>query len=1483
MADRRTSLQFDALQIEGALLLPDVVAKIASDEAGGASAESYGIPPGLKLRDEIGRSYQIGRALWQRFEMGKGGKNADLAHRQFAKDILTNVLGFRFDDSKSKLPATGYDLLSAKHGRVPIAVAGMHGLDRAETVAVVGGSSVRRSPTTAAQGELNSSDRALWGIATDGAHLRILRDSASLTRPALIEFDLDRIFRTDLYSDFTLFWLLGHESRFGGEDAPPSDCALEAWREEGRERGVAIRGRLRNSVEEALFELGSGILEHPANAALRNRLLNVSGGDLLSKADFFRQLLRLIYRLIFVMTAEDRDILFTPDASQECKSAYATGYSLARLRERSRIKAAWDRHHDAFEGVKIVFRSLGSGQRRLGLPALGGLFDPDQTEDLNSATISNRRFMAALFNLGWLREPTGLVRINWRDMATEEFGSVYESLLELAPEIDDRATKFYFANGVGDTRDSEVTTNSGHSRKTTSSYYTKDALVEFLLDSALDPLIEKTVAENPGNPDALLRLTAIDPACGSGHFILGAARRIAQRLADLRNPGAASIAEYRHALREVVSHCIYGVDQNELAVELCRVALWIEAVEPGMPLSFLDAKIRHGNSLVGISDFSMLSKGIPDDAYSALEGDDKDVCKFYKALNKAQRDGSTKSGPQAQFSFAAAPPELAEAVRALDLMPENTVDDVHAKQQALDAIKKGPLWQRLSLACDLFVAAFFAEKQAPVPDKPEQATLPTTDHVWLALRGDVIPTRVLEPALFKASSVQAFHWPLMFPEVLSKGGFDLVLGNPPWDTMSPDVKEFYSPIDPGIRFLSPPEQKSRVEELKRLPGMVDSWNAYARLLYASARFMKDSGRFSLFAEGNLGKGDFNVYRMFVELALRSTRSGGRAAQFVPENLYNGANAFAIRRYLFENMTLERLVCFENTKKVWFDIDSRAKFCMYAAAPSGPTQAFRSAFSVNSMDKLRGLASGLPFDIPVSMVREFSPDALAVAEMAHQADIDISKKIYSAHAKFGSYQTADGGRPYLTEFHMGNDQESFSEDGDIPVMEGRMVEAFDYRAKEYVSGRRRSAVWRELTFGSDEKRLAPQWRIHEGDIPSRTGDQWKRFRLGFCDVGGVTNQRYLMASFIPPNVVCGHSVPTIVFDPVDVRLMALWLGVANSFTADYLARKKGALHLTFTIMDSLPLPVVYDEESAIHREIASRALRLGAVGDEMIPFWKEGRRSLVMDGTETKAESPQDRETLRAELDVLVARDFFALSKAEFNYIIDPIDVLPDATFENFGALKRAEMREFGGAFRSKDLVLDTWDTLSIPSSSTTYAASGRVAPRRPTRPDPASLPVGAWARPGGPIDVDDVTVLLAAILKNLPGPAPIWKVRLAFMCALEPRRLLPCLSTKEASAWTRLVGAEAKPSTTANVTAFSPRFDANFREASNHLIGNKRLREDFKARAWEAGTGLEKIRTDGWPDGRAGFVLDALRDVSLEQAAAGLPAQDQTWIGFRAA
>jgi hypothetical protein len=193
--------------------------------------------------------------------------------------------------------------------------------------------------------------------------------------------------------------------------------------------------------------------------------------------------------------------------------------------------------------------------------------------------------------------------------------------------------------------------------------------------------------------------------------------------------------------------------------------------------------------------------------------------------------------------------------------------------------------------------------------------------------------------------------------------------------------------------------------------------------------------------------------MFAELALRGTRIGGRAAQFFPENLYNGANVTAIRRHLFENTELSGLVAFENTRKIWFDIDTRQKFCLYIARPGGKTDSFGAAFGVNSIEKLAALSSGFPINMPVSLIEEFSPDALAIAEIAHPADIEVSRKIYARFSKFGSEDSNLAMRRYMRELDMGNDREDFGNDPDgLPLYEGRMVDAFDHRAKAYVSGR-----------------------------------------------------------------------------------------------------------------------------------------------------------------------------------------------------------------------------------------------------------------------------------------------------------------------------------------------------------------------------------------------------------------------------------------------
>jgi hypothetical protein len=301
-------------------------------------------------------------------------------------------------------------------------------------------------------------------------------------------------------------------------------------------------------------------------------------------------LLRLIYRMIFLMAAEDRGLLHPPDSPAAARALYATGYGMSRLRDRAVRPSAWDVYDDLWDGLRILFDALARGETRLGLPALDGLFAYGETPDLDDASLGNRALLRAVRGLAWLDSDGAPVPVNWRDMETEELGSVYESLLELTPVLAEDGRGFAFADGLA---------TRGNQRKITGSYYTPDSLVQALLASALDPVLDRVQAEADDLAQALLGVKVLDPACGSGHFLLAAGRHIAARVARLRSGGTASLDEYRHALRDVARACLHGVDRNPMAVELTKVALWIETVEPGKPLGFLDANIRPGGCAAG--------------------------------------------------------------------------------------------------------------------------------------------------------------------------------------------------------------------------------------------------------------------------------------------------------------------------------------------------------------------------------------------------------------------------------------------------------------------------------------------------------------------------------------------------------------------------------------------------------------------------------------------------------------------------------------------------------------------------------------------------------------------------------------------------------------------------------------------------------------------------------------------------------------------
>jgi hypothetical protein len=243
---------------------------------------------------------------------------------------------------------------------------------------------------------------------------------------------------------------------------------------------------------------------------------------------------------------------------------------------------------------------------------------------------------------------------------------------------------------------------------------------------------------------------------------------------------------------------------------------------------------------------------------------------------------------------------------------------------------------------------------------------------------------------------------------------------------------------------------------------------------------------------------------------------------------------------------------------------------------------------------------------------------------------------------------------MREVDMGNDRDLFTEEGDgLPVFEGRMVDLYDYRAKGYSSGRGRAAVWPDLPFGDPRKAILPQWRIPEDRIPDKLIGRINLYRIGFCDVASPTNERSLIAALIPPNTICGDKVPTVVFERGGPADMLLWLSVANSLTMDFIVRKKVALKMSYTIMDSLPFP--RDRRRTTGAEaIIARAFALSAVGPEMEDFRRSASNSPGVPQGVSPAENQEIRAHLMAEIDALVAHEVFGLTRDELRYVLDPI-------------------------------------------------------------------------------------------------------------------------------------------------------------------------------------------------------------------------------------
>ena len=767
---------FTTIHTEGALLPVDLLQRIRANDAKleGLDAESYHLAPGEKLNEAINRSWNRLIGLWGAFQAARGRLGANDAGTTLTRERwilpLFQELGFGRLSTTKAVEIDGKSYPISHHWQnVPLHLVGC-GIELDKRTPGAAGAS-RTSPHSLLQEYLNRSEEAQWGLVSNGLSLRVLRDNATLTRQAYIEFDLESMFDGEVYSDFILLWLICHQSRFETNDKQTA-CILEQWSKSAQERGTRALDDLRRGVEDAFVSLGQGFLQHPLNGELRTRLRK---GDL-SSQDYYRQLLRLVYRLIFLFAAEDRDLLLLPDAPTETKQRYQNYYSTSRLRTLAQRQRG-SRHHDRYEALRLVMTLLGSEQgcQELAIPALGGfLFDAHSTADLNEAKLDNQALLAAIRSLAFITEGNTRRAVDYRNLGPEELGSVYESLLELHPLLNTDAGTF------------QLSSAAGNERKTTGSYYTPSSLIQVLLDSALNPVIEdrlKDKADAAQQEQALLDLKVCDPACGSGHFLIAAAHRIAGKLAQVRAGGDEPPPnETRRALRDAIRHCIYGVDFNPMAVELCKVNLWLESLEPGKPLSFLDAHIKCGNSIVGL-DFTMKLDElvVSDEAFNHLARNDKPTANLLKKRNKSEREGQESLFVMALDNITDLEQGqwLAERARSLNIMPDGNAIEVKAIEEAYQQVSKSAQFRKQRQIADLWTSACFWVVDSPF-GKNLEIVAPTHGQLHRLLNGRQTQNGLMEKVDMLRQVEGFFQWPIEFADVKSVGGFDCIVGNPPY-------------------------------------------------------------------------------------------------------------------------------------------------------------------------------------------------------------------------------------------------------------------------------------------------------------------------------------------------------------------------------------------------------------------------------------------------------------------------------------------------------------------------------------------------------------------------------------------------------------------------------------------------------------------------------------------------------------------------------
>jgi len=763
-------VNYPSIRIEGAILSPDILDRL--EDLQGQRPADFGIPSPGKVKDEIARAWADAQDYWRIYQRKLESLRTDSPATTETRNLwivpLLGLLGYQleYQHQGTKVGDKNYPI---SHRTINRALGAVHIIGHRDPARLDRKPERTAGPRMSAhalvQEYLNLSDQ-LYAIVTNGEILRLLRNSSRLVKLTYLEFDLNRIFTDGLFADFAVLYRLLHATRMPITPETATESLIERYHQDSVDSGARIRDGLSRAVEEAIIAFANGLLAHPANQPLRDAIQNGS----LKPDALYQNLLRLIYRILFLLVIEERNLVYPLSPSADKQDLYYRYYSLQRLRRLAEKRYLADpRYDDLWLALLACFRLFEDGGpgHKLGIaPLAGDLFGPHAIGPISTCRLDNRTVLNCLRSLSLYEHPDTkqLIRVSYAALNVEEFGSVYEGLLEYEPTFHTDGPRITFAFAQGDVR------------AATGSHYTPDDLVQPLLKHSLDYLIADKLKE-PNKEKALLSLRVADISCGSGHILLAAARRIATELAIVRTgEEQPSPAAFRTAVRDVIRECIYGVDLNPLAVELCKVALWLEAHSPGQPLNFLDHHIKCGNAIVGFTRREELEQGIPDEAFATMPGDDKTIAAALRKKNKEDREYRH----QQKLEFSPEIQQHMEAIRArfqtISAMSERNPAEIEQKKKRYEEfIQSKDSWLLNQIAA-IPITQFYLPKTQANRDK-----FITDEEFRTYLTGKRTPQGQATGAAWAlANSKHFFHWFLEFPDIIARGGFDCILGNPPY-------------------------------------------------------------------------------------------------------------------------------------------------------------------------------------------------------------------------------------------------------------------------------------------------------------------------------------------------------------------------------------------------------------------------------------------------------------------------------------------------------------------------------------------------------------------------------------------------------------------------------------------------------------------------------------------------------------------------------